>query len=135
MVNRRSDFDHLFHCLMDRYHYLGCRGHVGEHMKYMVYDRYKRPLAGLLFGSAAWKTTPRDRYIGWNAGYTPRESEAVNQQHPLFDSTLGSRCQLGQFHSGCLSQAVAVGLVHALWPMICAWSETFVDRSRFTGTC
>ena len=30
MVTGRGDTDDLFHCLMDRYHYLGCRGHVGE---------------------------------------------------------------------------------------------------------
>jgi hypothetical protein len=36
LVKGRGAVDDLFHCLMDRYHYLGCKGHVGEHMKYMV---------------------------------------------------------------------------------------------------
>jgi hypothetical protein len=72
MVPARSYSDDLFHCLMDRYHYLGCHGHVGEHIKYMVYDRNQRPLACLLFGSAAWKTAVRDRFIGWSP--TTRQS-------------------------------------------------------------
>jgi hypothetical protein len=49
IVDGRNEAAELFHCLMDRYHYLGCRGHVGEHIKYMVCDRRKRPLACLLF--------------------------------------------------------------------------------------
>ncbi len=62
----RGALDDLFHCLMDRYHYLGCKGHVGEHMKYIAFDRNDRPLACLLFGSAAWKTASRDEFIGWD---------------------------------------------------------------------
>jgi len=59
VVAGRGETDDLFHCLLDRYHYLGCRGHVGEHIKYMVYDRHKRPLGCLLFGAAAWKVSVR----------------------------------------------------------------------------
>ncbi len=66
MVAGRGDTDNLFHCLMDRYHYLGCHGHVGEHVKYRAFDSDQRPLACLLFGSAAWKTAARDRFIGWD---------------------------------------------------------------------
>lgn len=36
-------------------------------MKYMAKDRYDRPLACLLFGSAAWKCASRDEFIGWDA--------------------------------------------------------------------
>jgi len=61
-LHRRGIEDNLFHCLMDRYHYLGCKGHVGEHMKYYAVDNQERPLAFLLFGSAAWKTAPRDQF-------------------------------------------------------------------------
>ena len=55
-VTLRDNVDDLFHCLMDRYHYLGCRGHVDEHIKYIVFDCHNRPLTCMLFGSAAWKT-------------------------------------------------------------------------------
>ena len=70
MIPGKGDRDDLFHCLMDQtYHYLGCRGHVGEHIKYMVHDRLNRPLACLLFGSAAWKTAAR--VTGLSAGVPP----------------------------------------------------------------
>ena len=57
----------LLQCLLSAYHYLGFSSTVGENMKYMVFDREHNPLACLLFGSAAWKCTPRDDFIGWDA--------------------------------------------------------------------
>ncbi|MDI6880900.1 MAG: DUF4338 domain-containing protein [Desulfitobacteriaceae bacterium] len=56
----------LFKYLLAEHHYLGYSGTVGENMKYMVYDRMHRPLACLLFGSAAWKVADRDNWIGWD---------------------------------------------------------------------
>ncbi|MFW0860387.1 MAG: Druantia anti-phage system protein DruA, partial [Dehalococcoidia bacterium] len=64
---RDRDLLGLFKCLLSRYHYLGFSGTVGENMKYLVFDREHKPLACLLFGSAAWKCAPRDDFIGWNA--------------------------------------------------------------------
>jgi len=56
----------LFRGLLQRYHYLGHRNCVGENLKYLAQDRNGRPLACLLFGSAAWKSAARDRWIGWS---------------------------------------------------------------------
>jgi hypothetical protein len=35
---------------------------VGENMKYLVFDHQRRPLACLLFGSAAWSSAARDDF-------------------------------------------------------------------------
>ena len=56
----------LFQWLLHRYHYLSHRNCVGENLKYLVWDRQARPMACLLFGSAAWKCGPRDTFVGWN---------------------------------------------------------------------
>lgn len=56
----------LFRWLLQRYHYLGHRNCVGENLKYLAQDRHGRPLACLLFGSAAWKASARDQWIGWS---------------------------------------------------------------------
>ena len=56
----------LFNCLLSQYHYLGHRTTVGENIGYLVRDCNERPVACLLFGSAAWKTAARDRFIGWD---------------------------------------------------------------------
>ena len=50
-----------------RYHYLGYKTLVGAQMRYTVQDRNAAPLALLGFSTAAWKTAPRDRFIGWSA--------------------------------------------------------------------
>ena len=55
----------LFQFLLQRYHYLGHRNGVGENLKYLVRERHGRPVACLLFGSAAWQCQPRDAFIGW----------------------------------------------------------------------
>ncbi|WP_334313222.1 Druantia anti-phage system protein DruA [Terrihalobacillus insolitus] len=55
----------LFNHLLDKYHYLGFHGTVGENMQYMAFDIYGRPLACLLFGSSAWRVAARDQWIGW----------------------------------------------------------------------
>ena len=49
-----------------RFHYLGCRGTVGENLQYTIRDSQDRLLACLLFGSSAWKCRERDGWIGWN---------------------------------------------------------------------
>ena len=49
-----------------RYHDLGYKTLVGAQMRYAVHDRDGRPLAMLGFSTAAWKTAPRDTFIGWS---------------------------------------------------------------------
>ena len=46
--------------------YLGYKRLVGAQMRYAVEDRTGLPLAMLGFSTAAWKTAPRDRFIGWS---------------------------------------------------------------------
>ncbi|MCX6876409.1 MAG: DUF4338 domain-containing protein [Verrucomicrobia bacterium] len=46
--------------LLANHHYLGHRNTVGENIRYLLRDRLDRPVACLLFGSAAWKCAERD---------------------------------------------------------------------------
>jgi hypothetical protein len=66
LVAPGSPEDALFRALLQRHHYLGFRNRVGENLGYLVWSRTGRPLAALLFGSAAWHCQPRDAFIGWN---------------------------------------------------------------------
>ena len=55
----------LWNEYIHRYHYLGCKRLPGAQLRYMVRNGNDMPaLPG--FGAAAWKTAPRDRFIGWN---------------------------------------------------------------------
>ncbi len=58
--------DRLFRYLVAQHHYLGCRNVAGENMKYLITSRDGRILACILFSAAAWKSTPRDGFIGWS---------------------------------------------------------------------
>ena len=124
----------LFNCLMSRYHYLGLKNTVGENMKYLVRDEMRRPLACLLYGSAAWKTASRDSFIGW--------------KHPIREKNLGYVTNNTRFlilpwvkvpHLASHVLSLVSRRVSEDWetkyghPIYLL--ETFVDRSRFAGTC
>ena len=57
----------VFGRLLQQHHYLGYYRPVGENLPYLVQSQCGRPLACALFGAAAWKCAPRDRFIGWSA--------------------------------------------------------------------
>jgi hypothetical protein len=57
----------VFDSLLHQHHYLSYTSPVGQNLRYLVRDRQGRDLACLLFGAAAWKTQPRDTFIGWTA--------------------------------------------------------------------
>lgn len=134
VVQGRGAEDDLFHCLMDRYHYLGCKGHVGEHIKYIAFDRLNRPVACLLFGSAAWKTTPRDQFIGWN-GTTRQQNLHLMTNNTRFIIFPWVRIpHLASFILGASLRRLRRDWMARYGHDLCL-VETFVDRSRFAGTC
>lgn len=124
----------LFQCLLQRYHYLGHRNSVGENLPYLARDRAGRPLACLLFGSAAWKTGARDAWIGWNA---------AERQRALFLLANNARFLILPWVRAPHLASHLLGLVTARlsadWQAkyghpICL-VETFVERERFGGVC
>jgi hypothetical protein len=133
-VPGRGALDDLFHCLMDRYHYLGCKGHVGEHMKYIAFDRDDRPLACLLFGSAAWKTAPRDQFIGWDRATRRRNLQLLTNNTRFLILPWVRLPHLASFLLGaCLRRLRRDWQSKYGHDLLLV--ETFVDRSRFAGTC
>ena len=127
--------DHaLFNCLLDRYHYLGYGGTVGENIKYLVRDARGRVLACVLFGSAAWKCQSRDHFIGW---------DGIARKKNLFFLTNNSRfLVLPWVTVSCLASHILGGITHRLssdWISKYGHSiyliESFVERHRFKGTC
>jgi len=134
MIPGRGDTDDLFHCLMDRYHYLGCHGYVGEHIKYMVYDRINRPLACLLFGSAAWKTAARDRFIGWNPTTRQANLKMMTNNTRFLILPWVRVNNLASFILGACVKRLGSDWQNRYGHDLCL-VETFVDRSRFAGTC
>ena len=133
-VTEGSSEARLFQFLLQRYHYLGHRNCVGENLKYLAQDRDGRPLACLLFGSAAWKAAARDRWLGWSAEQRGRHLGLLTNNTRFL---ILPWVQVPHLASHLLGQ-VALRLSgdwqqkygHPLYLV-----ESFVEEPRFAGTC
>ena len=130
----RSVEESRFAHYLTQYHYLGFRGTVGENLKYLVRDRDGRDLACLLFGSAAWKTAPRDRFIGWTVEARQRNVNLLTNNTRFLILPWVRVPHLASHVLG-----LVVRRLNADWQAKYGHPihliETFVERDRFRGTC
>ena len=124
----------FFNGLLAHYHYLGHRNTVGENLRYLVHDRHGRPVACALFGSAAWKCADRDAFLGWDRAARERNLQGLTNNTRFLIPAWIEVPHLASHVLGLLARRIRADWqakyghpVHAL--------ETFVDRSRFLGTC
>jgi hypothetical protein len=124
---------YLWDYLIHHYHYLGRPKLVGEHLKQLVLIG-DQVVGCLGWASAAWKVGCRDTFIGWSpAQRRAHLSAVVNNVRFLLLPWI----RVEHLASQVLARS-ARGL-SAAWqaryghPAVLA--ETFVDSSRFTGTC
>jgi len=124
----------LFRCLLNTYHYLGLRNTVGENMKYLIRDQMGRPLSCGLFGSAAWKTESRDRFIGWDTATRERNLIYLTNNTRFLILPWVNVPHLASHILSQLARRLSSDWVakygHAIYLL-----ETFVERSRFRGIC
>lgn len=120
--------------LMEAHHYLGWTPRIGESIEYVAtIGSHWVALVG--WGGAAWKTAPRDQWIGWDAALRERRLHflANNTRFLLLPSAAG-RKNLASKVLGLtlqrLSQDWQRRYGHPLWLV-----ETFIDPARFSGTC
>lgn len=119
--------------LMRQYHYLGFERIVGESLCYVA-SRGNDWVALLGWGSAAFKCTARDQWIGWDQALQWRRLHLIaNNVRFLIlpdyhEPNLASR--LLALNLKRLSQDWELYFGH---PLLLA--ETFVDSARFRGTC
>lgn len=119
--------------LMTAHHYLGFRSLVGESLKYVaLLDGQWVALLG--WGTAAFQCKARDKWIGWSREQQwKRLSFIANNQRFLI--LPGVRIP----HLASKVLAMNLKRISADWakihrhPLLLA--ETFVDHSRFSGTC
>jgi hypothetical protein len=130
---RRSPEEALFNSLLEQHHYLGYERPVGEHLKYLVKAR------GQVIACLAWSSAPRhlklrDRYLGWS------EEARERNVHLLAYNTrflILPWVEVPHLASHLLGRMAKI--VPADWQRLYAhpihWLETFIDTSRFAGTC
>jgi hypothetical protein len=130
---RRSPEEALFNSLLEQHHYLGYDRPVGEHLKYLV-KAGNQAIACLTWSSAPRHLKLRDRYLGWS------EEARERNVHLLAYNTrflILPWVEVPHLASHILGRMAKI--VPADWQRLYAhpiyWLETFVDTSRFAGTC
>jgi hypothetical protein len=107
---------------------------VGENLRYLVRDRTGRPVGCALFGSAAWQCAARDAFIGWDRAARERNLQGLTNNTRFLVLPWVAVPHLASHLLAGLARRIRADWqskyghpIHAL--------ETFVDRSRFRGTC
>jgi len=131
IVNTTTE-SRLWNDYIHRYHYLGYKPLPGAQLRYIVRTG-KQVLALLGFGAAAWKTAPRDLFIGWTPQQRQRNLHlVVNNARFLIPPWVNSR------HLASKVLALAARRLPEDWnarynyrPVLL---ETFVEIQKFVGT-
>ena len=123
----------LWNEYIERYHYLGYTPLPGAQLRYFI--RSKGEILALLgFGASAWKTAPRDQFIGW------KSEQRENNLHLIVNN----------IRFLILPWVLSKNLASKILSMVSRqlpddWEErykyrpvlleTFVQKDRFYGTC
>ncbi len=123
----------LWNEFVGRYHYLGYKMLPGSQIRYFIMDG-ERVLGAMGFGAAAWKVAPRDNFIGWTHEERARGlSLIVGQSRFLILPWV--HCK----NLASKSLAMVTKRLPSDWEELYGFKpvllETFVDITRFRGTC
>ena len=118
---------------LGQFHYLGFGGAVGQNLQYLVRDGQRRPLAGAVFGAAAWKCQDRDRFIGWTAEQRQKNLALVANNSRFLILPWVQVPALGSWILGQVAGRIARDWQSKYGhPVVLL--ETFVEQQRFQGT-
>jgi Druantia protein DruA len=130
---RRTPEEVLCNSLLAQYHYLGYTRPIGAHLKYLVYA-LGRPIACVVWSSAPRHLGPRDRFIGWTPAVRRRHLHliAYNPRYLILPWV-----HVPHLASHLLSRMMPILLAdwRRLYGHPLYFLETFVDPTRFRGTC
>lgn len=124
----------LFSRYLARYHYLGYRGPVGENIAYVARDCHGRDLACVLFGAAAWKTRPRDAWIGWDDATRANRLPYITNNTRFLILPWVRVPHLASHLLGRITRRLSADW-QARYGHAVHLVETFVNSERFRGTC
>jgi hypothetical protein len=130
-VSRREAY--LWDFLIHHYHYLGLPTLVGEYLKQVV-TISGQVVACLCWASAAWKVKDRDQLIGWDESKRRKNLHLVaNNVRFLIPEWIRIK------HLASKALSLSISCLNGQWQS--AYShrihlvETFVDTTRYKGTC
>jgi hypothetical protein len=132
--NAESKASRVWNDLMSRYHYLGPGPLCGAQMRYLIRSSRYGWLGGLAFSSAAWRLQARDRWIGWSDRARKKHLDKV-----VCNSRFLILPQVKVPHLASHILSLCAKRLPRDWrqrygvePVLL---ESFVERSRFRGTC
>lgn len=117
-----------------RYHYLGYKQLPGAQLRYFAHSADGFPLALLGFGAAAWKTKPRDDFIGWDSPTRQRHLPLLVNNARFLILPWAHLPNLASHLLGHLARRLPRDWRqrYCLRPVLL---ETFCQSNRFHGTC
>ncbi|MCD4655292.1 DUF4338 domain-containing protein [bacterium] len=136
VVNARDcvEYEKAFNYLVKEYHYLSYSRPVGQNMKYLIIGFNGRFLGCLLFGAAAWKIECRDQWIGWEPDVRERNLSLIcNNTRFLILDWVKVPHLASHVLGTCLRRLLQDW--QARYGSNIVMVETFVDTTRYLGTC
>jgi uncharacterized protein DUF4338 len=130
---RRTPDEPLFNSLMEHHHYLGYEQPVGEHLKYVVWAQ-GRPIACLAWSSAPRHLGSRDRFLGWNREARRRKLHFLAYNTRFLILPWVEVPHLASHLLGRMAKRLSEDW-ERLYQHPIYFVETFVDPTRFRGTC
>jgi hypothetical protein len=133
-IVKQRDERELFSTYMNLYHYLGLKTVVGENIQYIIRSRDDIPVACMLFGAAAWKTQPRDHFIGWKPEARKKNLYLIANNHRFLILPWVRIKFLASHILSVISKRLSADWL-AKYHHEIVLAETFVECDCFTGTC
>jgi hypothetical protein len=132
--SRYNKLSRVWNELMDRFHYLGKGPLCGAQIRYLVQSTQHGWVGALAFSAAQWRLKERDNYIGWTeAARRANLSQVVCNSRFLVLPSVRVPHLASRVLSLCTSRlAKDWAERYGCTPLLV---ETFVDPSRFAGTC
>ena len=130
---RRTAEEPLFNSLMEHHHYLGYEQPVGEQLKFVVWAQ-GRPIACLAWSSAPRHLGSRDRFLGWSAEARRRNIRFLAYNTRFLILPWVEVPHLASHLLGRMAKRLSEDW-ERLYQHPIYFVETFVDPTRFRGTC
>lgn len=132
--SRYSRTSWIWNTLMDRFHYLGKGPLCGAQMRYLIASSCHGWVGALAFSAAQWRLKERDKHIGWTeAARRANLNRVVCNSRFLIVPTVRVPHLASHVLSLCVGRLTNDWMERYGYAPVLA--ETFVDPSRFAGTC
>ena len=132
--SRYSRASWIWNALMQRWHYLGKGPLCGAQIRYLIESSLHGFVGALAFSAAQWRLKERDKYIGWTeAARRANLNRVVCNSRFLILPSVHVPNLASHALSLCMTRLVNDWTERYGYAPVLA--ETFVDPSRYAGTC